>query len=51
MKISRQDFVKDVLEPADTLRREFIEVLVELIDEEKLDKFSPEFCEALGDSP
>jgi len=44
---SRQDFVRNVLEPADMLRREFIEVVVEPISEEVLDKLPVEFREAL----
>ena len=45
--ISRQDFVGNVLEPADMLKREFIEVVVEPISEEALDKLPIEFREAL----
>lgn len=45
--ISRQDFVKKILEPAEMLRREFIEVIVEPINEKELNKLPVEFREAL----
>jgi len=38
VELSHQDFVRNVLEPADMLRREFIEVVVEPINEEEIDK-------------
>ena len=45
--ISRQEFVRNVLEPADMLRREFIEVVVESVGGNALGKSPPEFREAL----
>jgi len=38
--VSRMDFVKHVLEPADLLRRKFIEVVVEPVDEGALNNIS-----------
>ncbi|RLF83470.1 hypothetical protein DRN44_00925 [Thermococci archaeon] len=48
VELSRQDFVRNVLEPADMLQREFIEVVVEPINEEEIDKIPhPEYRETL----
>lgn len=38
--VSRQDFVRNILEPADILKRRFIEVIVESVDPNELDKIT-----------
>lgn len=47
VKLSRQDFVRDILEPADMLRREFIEIIAEPINEEEINKIPAEYRETL----
>ncbi len=39
-RIPRQDFIKRILEPADMLRRVFLEVVVEPINKEEIEKIS-----------
>jgi len=41
-KIARQHFVRKILEPADMLRRRFLEVIVEPINPNELDKIPDE---------
>ena len=40
--VTRQDFVRNILEPADLLRRRFIEVIVEPINTDELNKIPDE---------